>query len=203
MPRHGGKLSDRRGRHDAFYRKAKNEGFAARAVYKLEDLDSRFALVRAGDRVLDLGCWPGSWLQYLERKVGPRGRVVGLDRADVKLHVGPTVRIEQGDVRTFEVARLLGDLQAFDVVVSDLAPDTTGIRITDQARSAELFSCALTIALGVLRPGGHFVGKIFQGPDVQTVRAEMAKQFSNVREVKPDASRKQSLERYLIGLAKR
>ncbi len=196
-------LGDKSARHDTFYRRAKSEGFAARAVYKLEELDRRFGLVHPGNRVLDLGCWPGSWLQYLERRVGPNGRVVGIDRKPVEIALGPNVRVELGDLREVLPELLLGDLAAFDVVVSDMAPDTTGIRDVDQARSEALFQRALEIALAVLRPGGRFAGKLFQGGDAPRLRASVKAAFGTLRECKPAGSRTQSIERYLVGLDRR
>lgn len=150
--------------------------------------------------MLDLGCWPGSWLQYLGLRVGPTGSVVGIDLEPVSLRFGPNVRVECGDMLVVEATTLKGDLAAFDVVVSDAAPNTTGIRITDQARSEELFARALTLAETLLDGGGHFVGKIFDGPGVCDLRARMARQFQSVRDVRPSGSRPGSTERYLVGI---
>ncbi|HLL23973.1 MAG TPA: RlmE family RNA methyltransferase [Kofleriaceae bacterium] len=192
------KLEDRGTRRDRFHQKAKREGFLARAVYKLEELDNKHALFGPGDRVLDLGCAPGSWLQYARTKVGDRGVLVGLDRAP--LRNGPVgARIEVGDVLTMDIAQLLGDQKAFDVVLSDMAPDTTGIRSMDQARSEALFERALEIATAVLAPGGHFVGKIFQGPDFKKLIDEVRKRFHVGKSEKPASSRQISIEQYIIG----
>ena len=140
MAKQRGGLGDPRVRHDAFFRKARAEGFAARSVYKLDEIDRRVRLLRPGDRVLDLGCCPGSWLQYATKAVGPHGAVVGIDRNPLPRAVaGARVRVIVGDVFTATDADLLGPLKAFDVVLSDMAPDTTGIRSADQARSAALF----------------------------------------------------------------
>ena len=156
--------------------------------------------MRAGDRVLDLGCRPGSWLQYALSVVGPHGAVVGIDRDRLESPpTGPCVRVMQGDIYTTSDAELLGPLRAFDVVLSDMAPDTTGIRATDQARSAALFEEALARAERLLAPGGAFVGKIFQGPDLEELRKRMTGRFSEVRTVKPESSRAQSIEIYLAG----
>ncbi len=192
-----GSLRDRRRRHDAYFRKAREAGFAARSVFKLEDLDRRFRLLHAGDRVLDLGCRPGSWLEYALKVVGPHGRAVGLDRAPLDRPVAGA-RVLVGDVYTVTDAELLGDQHAFDVVLSDMAPDTTGIRATDQARSLELVSEALRRAERLLAPGGAFVAKIFQGPDVAALRKQMGTRFAEVDLVKPEASRAASTELYLV-----
>ena len=185
---------------DHYFQKAKREGYAARSVYKLEEIDRRLRLLRPGDRVLDLGCRPGSWLQYALRAVGPHGAVVGIDRDRLDSPpAGPCVRVMEGDIYTTSDAELLGPLRAFDVVLSDMAPDTTGVRATDQARSAALFEEALARAERLLAPGGAFVGKIFQGPDVDGLRRRMTERFTEVRTLKPESSRAQSIEVYLAG----
>lgn len=196
-------LGDRRARHDAFYRRAKSEGFAARAVYKLEEIDRRCSLIRRGDRVLDLGCWPGSWLQYCASRVGPDGRVVGLDVEPVEIRLGPRVRVLRADMREISPEELRGDLGAFDVVLSDAAPNTIGVREADQARSEELFARALDLALALLRPGGRFCGKVFDGPGVPALRARLAAGFRETRDRRPEGSRRGSAERYLVGLGRR
>ena len=154
--------------------------------------------MRAGDRVLDLGCRPGSWLQYALSVVGPHGAVVGIDRDPLSRPV-PGARVLQGDIYATPDGELLGTLAAFDVVLSDMAPNTTGTRATDQARSAALFGEALARAERLLAPGGAFVGKVFQGPDVDGLRKRMAERFSDVRTLKPEGSRTASIEIYLAG----
>src|SRR5947209_5339258 len=146
------KLGDSRHRHDRYFKKARAEGFAARSVFKLEEIDRKLRLLRPGQRVLDLGCRPGSWMQYALGVVGARGAVVGIDR-DPLPAVVPGVRVLVGDIYKVDDAELLGPLAAFDVVLSDMAPDTTGVRGTDQARSAALFEEALTRAERLLAPG--------------------------------------------------
>ena len=191
-------LRDRKQRHDAFFRRARSEGFAARSVYKLEEIDKRVRLLRPGDRVLDLGCRPGSWLQYARKAVGAHGRVVGIDRHPLPQPVAGA-RVIEGDIFAVTDAELLGDLAAFDVVLSDMAPDTTGVRSADQARSARLFEEALGRAVRLLAPAGSFVGKIFQGPDLEPLRRRMGERFDTVKLLKPEGSRATSLELYLVG----
>jgi 23S rRNA (uridine2552-2'-O)-methyltransferase len=191
-------LRDRSARHDAFFRKARNEGFAARAVYKLEDIDKRMHVLRAGARVLDLGCRPGSWMQYACKVVGPHGKVVGVDRLPLPAPV-PGAHVILADIYTLSDEELLCGLPAFDAVLSDMAPDTTGIRATDQARSANLFEEALKRAERLLAPLGCFVAKIFQSPDVEKLREQMSVRFGEVRLLKPEGSRSQSTELYLVG----
>jgi 23S rRNA (uridine2552-2'-O)-methyltransferase len=192
-----GSLRDRRRRHDVFFRKAREAGFAARSVFKLEDIDRRFRLLRPGDRVLDLGCRPGSWLEYALGVVGRHGHAVGLDRTPLERPVAGA-RLIVGDVYTVTDGELLGDLRAFDVVLSDMAPDTTGIRATDQARSIELVNEARRRAERLLAPGGAFVAKVFQGPDLASLRKQLGARFSEVHLVKPEASRSASTELYLV-----
>ena len=193
-----GSLRDKRKRHDAFFKKARSEGYAARSVFKLEEIDRKFRLLHPGDRVLDLGCRPGSWMQYAARTVGPHGSVVGIDRHQLPQPV-PGARVIIGDIYATTDEELLSGLKAYDVVLSDMAPDTTGIRATDQARSAALVEEALSRAERMLAPAGRFVAKIFQGPDVEVIRKRMSARFSDVRLVKPEGSRQESTELYLVG----
>ena len=192
------KLADRSARRDRFHQKAKKQGFLARAVYKLEELDDKVDLFAAADRVLDLGCAPGSWLQYARSKVGPTGVLVGLDRGPLQKPVAGA-RIVVGDVMTIDVAELRGDVSAFDVVLSDMAPDTTGVRSLDQSRSEALFERALDIATQVLAPGGNFVGKLFMGPDFKKLVDAVRARFATAKTIKPASSRQISIEQYVVG----
>src|SRR5688572_5471990 len=193
------KLSDRRSRHDRFHRRAQKLGFAARSVFKLAEIDEQHQLLKPGGRVLDLGCRPGSWLQYAADKVGPGGALVGIDRTPLDIVI-PGARILVGDVFAIEPKELLGELRAFDVVLSDMAPDTTGIRNVDQARSEGLFERALDLAEATLAPTGDFVGKLFQGPDFQKLIARCRARFTRVKVVKPVGSRQASIEQYVVAL---
>jgi 23S rRNA (uridine2552-2'-O)-methyltransferase len=192
------KLADRSARRDRFHQKAKQDGFLARAIYKLEELDAKVDLFDAGDRVLDLGCAPGSWLQYARNKVGPTGILVGLDRGALRAPVAGA-RVVVGDVMTVDLAELKGDLSAFDVVLSDMAPDTSGVRSLDQARSEALFERALDIATQVLAPGGNFVGKLFMGPDFKKLVEAVRARFTTAKTIKPVSSRQISIEQYVVG----
>jgi 23S rRNA (uridine2552-2'-O)-methyltransferase len=192
------KLADRSTRRDRFHQKAKKQGYLARSAYKLEELDAKLELFREGQRVLDLGCAPGSWLQYARSKVGPTGLLVGLDRGPLRGDVAGA-RTEVGDVHTIDIAVLKGDLSAFDVVLSDMAPDTSGIRSLDQARSEALFERAFDIAIQVLAPGGNFVGKLFMGPDFKKLVDGVRARFATAKTIKPASSRQISIEQYVIG----
>jgi 23S rRNA (uridine2552-2'-O)-methyltransferase len=198
VAKHRGGFADPRVRHDPFFRKARAAGFAARSVFKLEEIDRRVRLIRPGDRILDLGCCPGSWLQYAVQAVGPHGAVVGIDRNPLPRPIDGA-RVIVGDIFTATDDELLGSQKAFDAVLSDMAPDTTGVRSADQARSARLFAEALARAIRLLAPGGAFVGKLFQGPDFEDIRRQLAARFADVKIMKPDSSRAQSIEIFLVG----
>jgi len=188
---------------DHYFRRAKREGFAARSVYKLEELDRRHRLLAPGQRVLDLGCAPGSWLQYAAQRVGPQGRVVGVDVQPVTVPLPPQARAIQADVFELAPRDLLGDAGLFDRVLSDMAPRTSGIRGADAARSAQLALRALALAETVLRPGGTLLVKVFQGAQLDELREAFRRSFARVSIAKPKASRSESVEVYLLGEDKR
>lgn len=152
--------------------------------------------------MLDLGCRPGSWLQYAAEKVGAAGALVGVDRTPLDVSI-PRARILVGDAFEIPPAELLGELKAFDVVMSDMAPDTSGIRQVDQARSEALFERALDLGIEMLAPGGNFVGKIFQGPDFKRLIDKARGAFDKVAMAKPQSSRKESIEQYVVALGRK
>ncbi|MFP3870087.1 MAG: RlmE family RNA methyltransferase [Syntrophobacteria bacterium] len=188
---------------DYYFNRARKEGYCARSVYKLEEIDRRVRLLRSGQRVLDLGCYPGSWLQYCARIVGKRGLVVGVDTCQLTLSLPPHVHFLQTDVFDLSITDLHRFSTEFDVVLSDMAPATTGIRYVDSARSGRLLEQALALAEQVLVPGGHFLGKIFPGPDFDALIQKSKTHFRRVRVMKPRATRKQSKELYLLAREKR
>ncbi len=190
------KLGDRKARHDRFHNRARKKGFNSRAVFKLEEIDLKHKLIGRNHRVLDLGCAPGSWLQYAATRTGTGGSLVGIDRFEVELGL-PNGRTVEGNVYHVEIAELLGDLEHFDVVLSDMAPDTTGVKQVDQTRSEQLFERALEIAEATLAPGGSFLGKLFQGPEFQTLIKRCRQDFDKVKIIKPESSRKESIEQYI------
>lgn len=190
------KLGDRNARHDRFHNRARKKGFKSRAVFKLEEIDKKHKIIGRNHRVLDLGCAPGSWLQYAATQTGKGGSLVGIDRFEVDLGLdnGRTI---VGNVYEVELPELLGELENFDVVLSDMAPDTTGVRQVDQTRSEQLFERALEIAEQSLAPGGAFLAKLFQGPEFQTLIKRCRAEFDKVKIVKPESSRKESIEQYV------
>jgi 23S rRNA (uridine2552-2'-O)-methyltransferase len=187
---------------DHWGHKARKEGYAARSVYKLEEIDRRTHILKVGGRVLDLGAYPGSWTAYAAQRVGPKGRVLGLDLQEFKGTLPPHAEIRAGDVLSLELEKELGPA-SFDVVVSDMAPATTGHRFTDQARSHRLFMRALEIARAVLAPGGHFVGKIFVGAEFEIARDAVRAAFEETKIIKPPASRAESYETFVVGLRRK
>ena len=187
---------------DPFTAKAHKEGFAARSVYKLEEIDRRVKLTRPGLRVLDLGAAPGSWTQYLATKVGPRGLVVALDLNPLRVAVPKHVRAAELDVLACPLSAI-AEHGPFDAVVSDMAPHTSGVREADAARSEELVERAMLIADATLTKGGTFIAKIFQGEGFEALRAALRERYETVKILKPDASRKESTEIYLAGLSRK
>ena len=192
-------LHDRSARHDAAYQRAKDEGFAARAVYKLQELDKRFHLLGPGKRVLDLGCWPGSWMQYAAERVGEEGLVLGVDVRPVEIALPGWCTSVVADVEELDPETLLHEHGPFDVVLSDMAPKTSGDRGTDRYRSEALFERALFIATAVLRPGGHFAGKVFQGGDFPRLLTAVRARFSECKPFHTRDTRVGSAEQYVVG----
>lgn len=186
---------------DHYFRKAKKENFLARAIYKLEEIQKKHKILKPGFRVLDLGASPGSWIQLASSVVGPSGLVVGIDLKPIEHTFPKYVKTLQGDIFDAEFVEAgLRDYIPFDVVMSDMAPSTSGIKVADSARSALLVERALEIARLVLKPGGSFLTKIFQGSEFHELLLETKKAFAQTRVIKPEASRKQSREIYILAL---
>lgn len=192
-------------RADARTRAAKAAGFTARSVFKLEEIDRRVRLLRRGHKVLDLGAAPGSWSAYAEGRVGLEGRLVAVDRQPLRQSLGSRTIVIEGDA--FDEALLeegpIAEIAPFDVVLSDMAPNTTGDKATDQVRSFDVFMRALAIADRVLSPGGAFVGKIFMSGHFAAARDALRARFSTVRTIRPEAVRDVSYEVFLVGLGKK
>lgn len=190
---------------DHYFKKAKELNFAARSVFKLEEIDAKYKIVKPGQTVLDLGASPGSWSQYCSQKIGPSGRILGVDLSPVTVRLPNAVFI-QADLRDLhleESFREHGFVPPFDLVISDMAPKTTGIRITDQARSVELVELALDVADRFLKPGGHFVAKLFHSEDFSKLKETIRSRYERFEAMKPESTRKISKEIFLIGLKKK
>ncbi len=188
---------------DHYSRRARAENYPARSVYKLEEIQKRHRVIKPGDAVLDLGCYPGSWLLFVSGLVGRRGKVVGIDKKPVTKPMPPNVTALEGDVNTADRDFLLEILGRADVVISDMAPDTTGNKFTDAARSFHLAVAAFNLAVAVLKPGGNFVCKLFSGEDFKNFTDMVKKNFSRCKVFKPESCRSESRETYVIGFSKK
>jgi 23S rRNA (uridine2552-2'-O)-methyltransferase len=193
----------RHGQEDALYRRAKKEGWAARSVYKLQELDRRHRLLHRGQRVLDLGCHPGSWLQYAAGKVGPGGLVVGVDLKPPVVEPAANTRFLQADLTELEPAALLELAPAYDLVLSDAAPATTGVKAADQARSAGLVEAVLGLAGEVLEPGGGLVAKMYQGGETEALLRRLRQMFNKGKSFRTQATTGGSKEVFLVGLGRK
>lgn len=187
----------RRVLHDEYFRKAKAEGYLARSAYKLIEINDRKRLIAKGNRVLDLGCAPGSWLQVAAKLVGPKGRVVGIDLKPVEASIGPQVVTLVGDLTAISAAELTAPVGSrYDAVICDMAPNTTGAG--DDFRSVHLCRDVLAILPGVLRWGGNLTMKVLEGADYPLLLRETAALFSTARGFKPKASRDVSREIFIV-----
>jgi 23S rRNA (uridine2552-2'-O)-methyltransferase len=187
---------------DRFTRAAKEAGFPARSVYKLEEIDRRTRLLRAGARVLDLGAAPGSWSMYAAAKIGRAGKLLAVDLEPLAVSLPPQAVFVQGDALALD-NEALSQFAPYDVVLSDMAPKTTGSRVTDQTRSFELFMRALAVAATLGARGGGFVGKIFMSDDLSAARAELRRHYATERLIRPEGTRSVSTELFVVGLGKR
>jgi 23S rRNA (uridine2552-2'-O)-methyltransferase len=186
---------------DRFYQQAKAQGLRARSAFKIEEIAARQNLLRAGMSVLDLGAAPGGFLQVLAREVGPKGMVVGVDLVPIKSLSLPQVKTLVADVTSAEFPTQLAAIAttSFDLVTSDMAPKTTGIRTTDEARSLELCRMALECARKYTKPGGSFLTKVFMGGDFKQFENEVRAHFQSVKVMRPEATRERSFEVYVVG----
>jgi 23S rRNA (uridine2552-2'-O)-methyltransferase len=196
-------------RQDHFYKQAKKDAFVARSVYKLEELDERFSVLKPGGRVLDLGCAPGSWLQYIQGRVGKKGSVLAYDIVPITMELAANAKALVASVDDLNPERVRIDYHsafpdqpspaAFDAVLSDMAPKLTGIRDADQAKSVGLAEQARQLADGLLREGGVFAAKIFQGRDTDAFILDLKRTYKNVRTLRPEATRSNSREMFVVG----
>jgi 23S rRNA (uridine2552-2'-O)-methyltransferase len=197
-----GTVAAMKGKPDYYWRKSKEQGYPARSVFKLQEIQEKLRPLRAGQRVLDLGASPGSWSLFIMNLLSGSGSVTGVDLnpPDAKLLAHKGYHFIQGDLTSEEVGQRIAEQAPFDAVVSDAAPQTSGNRTTDTARSAELVRTALDMCERFLAPGGNCVVKIFQGGEEQEILARMRSLFGSARAFKPKASRSDSMETYFIGM---
>jgi 23S rRNA (uridine2552-2'-O)-methyltransferase len=191
---------------DHFYKEAKEHGFLARSVFKLQEIDQKFRLFPPQRKepffVIDLGCAPGSWLQYVLPKLHDSDKVVGIDLNAIILK-DPKLVFIQGDILETspeEFSKAAGSPNGFNLVISDMAPKTCGIKLVDQERSIELCRAAMQVAVANLKKNGNLVIKVFQSNEVKPFMEELKKHFQDVKIFKPESSRQESFEIYIVAL---
>jgi 23S rRNA (uridine2552-2'-O)-methyltransferase len=187
---------------DYYFKKAKKERFAARSVYKLEEIDRKYHLTRPGILVCDIGCAPGSWSQYLLQRIG-NGLVVGIDIRDTVSLSDSRFRYVRADLFHLDKDFLEEYGGRFDLITSDAAPDTSGDKFVDRQRSLGMVRSVFGTARRVVRPGGSVVAKILQGEDTSGFVRELGREYAEVRLFKPKGSRKESAELFIIALHRR
>lgn len=214
---------------DRFFLDAKKQNYLARSVFKLKEIDQRFNIFKPGQAVFDLGCSPGSWSQYASQVIGNRGRIVGIDLTEMRISL-PNAQFFQADIddvlrlaasfggsesahevphdvagseSTRLAAKAVQSVGRFDVVMSDMAPKTTGIKSVDQDRSYGLCELALQAAIEVGAPQSKFVCKFFQSGDFGKLRKAIAERFKKVEIIKPESTRSISKEIFFVGIGKR
>lgn len=189
---------------DFWSKKAFSEGYPARSVYKLKEMDEKFGLIKKNTRVLDLGAAPGSWTVYVLRALDGNGHVTAIDLSPLAKDVkGSNLVFFQGDLYSSTIREEAFKLGPYNLVICDAAPATTGNRTVDTARSSGLVELAIFYAEKMLLPGGNFVVKIFQGADQQEHLQKIRSLFTTAKGFKPEACRTESFETYLIGLGKK
>lgn len=186
---------------DHYFKKAKKENFLARSVYKLEEIDQKYKVIDPGNRVVDLGYHPGSWTQYTSRKVGEEGKVVGIDIKPINKTLTTLRNVKIFEKSIFDVKKPedLEEDDFFDVVISDMAPNTTGIKSVDQDRSLNLVEEVFFILPVFLKPGGNFVIKVFDSHQAQVYLKEQKDLFKEYSFLKPKSTRSVSKEFFVIG----
>lgn len=186
---------------DYYARKAKEENFAARSIYKLQEIDKKFKIIHHGNYIMDLGASPGSWSQYASEKIGIKGKILGIDLKPVAINLPNAVFIiaDLNDLDVNEVIIKNNFPPEFDAVISDMAPNTTGNKFTDQARSFDLCVLALATAKKFLKPEGNFICKIFDGEDAMMFRDQLKNNFSEVHTFRPKSTQSSSKEMFMIG----
>lgn len=186
---------------DHYFNKAKQENYLARSIYKLEEIDERYKILKPGMLVVDFGYHPGSWIQYTSKIIGDEGRVVGIDIRDLnkKLTGIKNVRVYQKDIFDIQDLKQLDVDSQFDVVLSDMAPNTTGVKSVDQARSLNLVESVFGLLPKFLKPGGNFVIKVFDSQDAQEYLKNQKNLFKEFHYLKPKSTRSISKEFFVIG----
>lgn len=191
--------------NDYYTKKAREQNFKARSVFKLEEMDQKFKIFKPHQKVLDLGAAPGSWSQYASQKIGLDGFLLGLDLTPISLRLA-NCKFLVADLLKEDIQKISEEVgyedAAYDVVMSDMAPKTTGIKITDQVRSLELCEMALSIAERHLKKNGSFICKLFHSEDFKAYQLNLKSKFKRVEVLKPKATRQVSKEIFFIALGK-
>jgi len=188
-----------RSRPDYFTRKAKKSGYPARSVFKLEEINAKYRILRKGQRVLDIGAAPGSWSMFASRKIGPEGRVVSVDLKECRIPSGyGNITVYTGDAFSPEIKNRLSEKGPFDLILSDAAPATTGNKTIDTSRSTALAEECIQTGISSLKAGGNLVFKLFQGGDEKNLMQQLRSLFETVKIFKPKSSRKDSFEIFFI-----
>ncbi|MDX2469606.1 MAG: RlmE family RNA methyltransferase [SAR324 cluster bacterium] len=188
---------------DHYYKKAKQDGYQARSAYKLEEVQAKNKILEKGYKVLDLGCYPGSWMQYISKLIGPKGLVLGVDRTLLTMGLQPNMKYLQADILELDLNQLKEFAPYWDVVVSDMAPNTTGNRIVDSEGSWNVCAMAMDAAQLFLKTGGSCLVKSLQGVAQERLIMRMRAEYSKVKTVKPDSSRSESKEVFVLGQGKK
>lgn len=190
---------------DHYFKRAKKEGYPARSVYKLEEAQQKHFFLKKGDRILDLGCQPGSWSMYAAKVVGPAGLVVAVDLhrgKGINMSGGARIHVVQSDIMADTVLAVIGKFsERFSAVISDMAPHTSGNKWADQQQSLKLCRRALQLAVAVLEKNGVFYCKVFEGDDFKEFLNEVKSFFGSAKVVKPKSSRSESREVFVLATA--
>jgi len=193
-------MSNTYNRKDKFYFDAKKSGLRSRAYFKLQELDEKYKLIKRNNRVFDLGAWPGGWLQYVSKKVGPKGLGIGIDLQKID-ELNDNIKLILGDVRDDELIELAIQFAdgKFDCVISDMSPSLTGIKVADMAGSVGLAELAVETCHDVLKIGGDFTCKVFKSAEADIFFKSINKVFEKVIRAELKSTRKTSREFYIVG----
>ncbi len=186
--------------NDRLAKTARDEGYRARSVYKLKELNRKFRLLKLNQQVLDVGAFPGSWLQYVSSEIGSKGQVIGIDLKQIGF-IAPNVKTFVGNINDIDVIKekiAKFNLHDFDLIIADMAPNTTGMKYHDQSASLELNISLFKLAKNFLKPGGTVVSKIFQSEQVYSFLTQLKNDYKKVEITTVSASRDRSTEMYIV-----
>ena len=187
---------------DFYFQQAKREKYPARSVYKLKEINEKYKIIKKNFTVLDIGCSPGSWSQYILENIG-KGKVVGIDIRD-NVHIDdPRFRFLKGDLLEINKSQFIDKTNKFDLITSDAAPNTTGDKFSDSQKSLAIVERVFEIAKDTLKPHGSIVAKIFQGEDLKGFIQRVKKEYARILLFKPQSSRQESRELFIIALDRR